>query len=131
MRAYTPICAPEARGHFTLALKVYRANVHKGFPQGGAMSQYLDNLQVMSILNLELWTLSRPGRTRVRQSISQHLDGLQVMPPLTHTMGVRPSTSIALPRWPPVCMPAEWCGARITEKGPLEHASMRRSHTPY
>ena len=61
VRAYTPICAPGARGHFTLALKVYRANVHKGFPQGGAMSQYLDGLQVMFPPNLEL----KNGITRV------------------------------------------------------------------
>ena len=46
MRAYTPICAPGALGHFTLALKVYRANVHPEHPLGGRMSQYLDHLQV-------------------------------------------------------------------------------------
>ena len=38
--------APGARGDFTLALKVYRANVHPEHPRGGAMSQYLDSLQV-------------------------------------------------------------------------------------
>lgn len=46
VRAYTPICAPGTRGRFTLAVKVYRAHVHPDFPQGGAMSQHLDSLQV-------------------------------------------------------------------------------------
>jgi len=41
MRAYTPTTADEVRGHFDLVVKVYRANEHPRFPDGGKMSQWL------------------------------------------------------------------------------------------
>lgn len=41
MRAYTPTTADEVRGHFDLVVKVYKANEHPRFPDGGKMSQWL------------------------------------------------------------------------------------------
>lgn len=39
MRAYTPTTANETRGHFDLVVKIYKANVHPKFPEGGKFSQ--------------------------------------------------------------------------------------------
>lgn len=39
MRAYTPTTANETRGHFDLVVKIYRANTHPKFPDGGKFSQ--------------------------------------------------------------------------------------------
>jgi nitrate reductase (NAD(P)H) len=39
MRAYTPTTADETLGCFYLVVKIYYANVHPRFPDGGRMSQ--------------------------------------------------------------------------------------------
>jgi hypothetical protein len=39
MRAYTPTTANETLGHFDLIVKIYKANVHPRFPDGGKFSQ--------------------------------------------------------------------------------------------
>ena len=39
MRAYTPTTADETRGHFELVVKIYYANQHPRFPDGGRFSQ--------------------------------------------------------------------------------------------
>ena len=47
MRAYTPITGDETPGHFDLLVKIYRANVHPRFPDGGKLSTvrlYLQHL---------------------------------------------------------------------------------------
>ena len=36
MRAYTPTSSDDDLGHFDLVIKVYRANEHPRFPDGGA-----------------------------------------------------------------------------------------------
>mmetsp|Transcript_16545 Transcript_16545/g.21890 ORF Transcript_16545/g.21890 Transcript_16545/m.21890 type:complete len:969 (-) Transcript_16545:142-3048(-) len=46
MRAYTPITGDEVKGHFDLVIKVYFKNEHPKFPEGGKMSQYLNELQL-------------------------------------------------------------------------------------
>uniref|UniRef100_A0A286R227 Nitrate reductase [NADH] n=1 Tax=Ulva prolifera TaxID=3117 RepID=NIA_ULVPR len=46
MRAYTPTTANETRGHFDLVVKIYKANVHPKFPEGGKFSQILEALEV-------------------------------------------------------------------------------------
>ncbi|CAA0827861.1 Nitrate reductase [Striga hermonthica] len=46
MRAYTPTSDTDSIGHFDLVVKVYFRGVHPKFPNGGAMSQYLDSLQI-------------------------------------------------------------------------------------
>lgn len=38
MRAYTPTTGDETPGHFDLLVKIYRANVHPQFPDGGKLS---------------------------------------------------------------------------------------------
>ncbi|KAI7840579.1 hypothetical protein COHA_005732 [Chlorella ohadii] len=46
MRAYTPSSSDDERGYFELVVKVYFANQHPRFPDGGKMSQYLDSLAI-------------------------------------------------------------------------------------
>ncbi|CAJ0840863.1 5393_t:CDS:2 [Entrophospora sp. SA101] len=47
IRAYTPITTPnDPPGYFDLLIKVYFKNVHPKFPDGGAMTQYLDSLSI-------------------------------------------------------------------------------------
>lgn len=44
VRAYTPVSSDEDQGHVDLVVKVYYKNTHPSFPEGGKMSQYLDNM---------------------------------------------------------------------------------------
>jgi cytochrome-b5 reductase len=46
MRSYTPISSDDDKGYVDLLVKVYFANVHPKFPEGGAMSQHLESLKV-------------------------------------------------------------------------------------
>ncbi|KAI8463380.1 MAG: nitrate reductase [Monoraphidium minutum] len=46
MRAYTPTSKDEQLGYFDLVIKVYRANEHPKFPEGGKLSQHLDSLSL-------------------------------------------------------------------------------------
>jgi len=46
IRAYTPLTGNEVRGYFDLLIKVYFKNEHPNFPEGGKMSQFLNNLQI-------------------------------------------------------------------------------------
>ncbi|XP_068117863.1 NADH-cytochrome b5 reductase 2-like [Hyperolius riggenbachi] len=46
IRAYTPVSSDEVQGHVDLVVKVYYKNVNPKFPDGGKMSQYLDNLKI-------------------------------------------------------------------------------------
>jgi NAD(P)H-flavin reductase len=46
MRAYTPASSDDELGYFDLVIKIYRANEHPRFPDGGKMSQYLDSLAI-------------------------------------------------------------------------------------
>ena len=46
IRPYTPVTSDDERGYFELVIKVYFANVHPKFPEGGKMSQYLDTLKI-------------------------------------------------------------------------------------
>ena len=46
MRAYTPTSSDDELGHFDLVIKVYWANEHPRFPDGGKMSQYLESLPI-------------------------------------------------------------------------------------
>ena len=45
-RKYTPITDVIRRGFVDFVIKVYRANVHPKFPEGGKMSQYLESLNI-------------------------------------------------------------------------------------
>jgi len=46
LRAYTPTTSDDEVGYFDLVIKVYFANVHPKFPDGGKMSQYLESLAI-------------------------------------------------------------------------------------
>ncbi|XP_021942618.1 NADH-cytochrome b5 reductase 2 isoform X2 [Zootermopsis nevadensis] len=46
IRSYTPVSSDEVKGHMDLIIKVYFRNVHPKFPEGGKMSQYLDNMKL-------------------------------------------------------------------------------------
>ncbi|XP_071362737.1 NADH-cytochrome b5 reductase 2 [Trachinotus anak] len=46
VRAYTPVSSDEDQGFVDLVVKVYYKNSHPSFPEGGKMSQYLDNMAI-------------------------------------------------------------------------------------
>ncbi|XP_041972790.1 proton-coupled amino acid transporter-like protein CG1139 isoform X4 [Aricia agestis] len=46
IRAYTPVSSDEDKGYVDLVIKVYFKNVHPKFPEGGKMSQYLENMKI-------------------------------------------------------------------------------------
>ncbi|KAK7892043.1 hypothetical protein WMY93_024006 [Mugilogobius chulae] len=46
VRAYTPVSCDEDQGYVDLVVKVYYKNVHPAYPEGGKMSQYLDNMAI-------------------------------------------------------------------------------------
>jgi cytochrome-b5 reductase len=46
VRPYTPVTSDEDLGHMDLVIKVYFKNVHPKFPDGGKMSQYLENMNL-------------------------------------------------------------------------------------
>ncbi|KAM8892301.1 NADH-cytochrome b5 reductase 2 [Spinachia spinachia] len=51
VRAYTPVSREEDQGHVDLVLKVYYKNSHPSFPEGGKMSQYLDNMSIGDVID--------------------------------------------------------------------------------
>nr|CAG4645748.1 EOG090X0BKI [Lynceus sp. MCZ IZ 141354] len=44
IRPYTPVTSDDDLGYMDLVVKVYFKNVHPKFPEGGKMTQYLENL---------------------------------------------------------------------------------------
>lgn len=46
VRPYTPTSSDEDHGFMDLVVKVYFKNVHPKFPDGGKMSQYLENMKI-------------------------------------------------------------------------------------
>lgn len=46
IRSYTPVSSDDDKGFVDLVVKVYKKNVHPKFPDGGKMTQYLDELNV-------------------------------------------------------------------------------------
>ncbi|CAH0721575.1 unnamed protein product, partial [Brenthis ino] len=46
IRAYTPVSSDEEKGYVDLVIKVYFKNVHPKFPDGGKMSQYLNDMKI-------------------------------------------------------------------------------------
>lgn len=45
-RSYTPVTDNSSVGEFSLVVKIYKANVHPKFPDGGKMSQHLESLKI-------------------------------------------------------------------------------------
>ncbi|NXG83848.1 NB5R3 reductase, partial [Stercorarius parasiticus] len=46
VRPYTPVSSDDDKGFVDLVVKIYFRGVHPKFPDGGKMSQYLDNLKI-------------------------------------------------------------------------------------
>ncbi|CAD5111384.1 DgyrCDS699 [Dimorphilus gyrociliatus] len=46
VKPYTPVSSDEDLGKVDLVVKIYKANVHPKFPNGGKMSQYLDAMSI-------------------------------------------------------------------------------------
>lgn len=46
IRPYTPISSDDDKGFVDLVVKVYFKDVHPKFPDGGKMSQYLENMKI-------------------------------------------------------------------------------------
>jgi nitrate reductase (NAD(P)H) len=53
MRAYTPMTDDYTLGHFDLLVKVYFANTHPAFPDGGKMSQHLDSMNIGDLIDVK------------------------------------------------------------------------------
>lgn len=45
-RSYTPVTGDEVLGKVSFVVKIYKANEHPKFPEGGKMSQHLDSLHI-------------------------------------------------------------------------------------
>lgn len=52
IRSYTPVSSDEDLGYMDLVVKVYFKNVHPKFPDGGKLSQYLENLKIGDTINV-------------------------------------------------------------------------------
>lgn len=46
IRAYTPVSSDDDKGFVDLVVKVYYKNTHPNYPDGGKMSQYLNDLKI-------------------------------------------------------------------------------------
>uniref|UniRef100_H0UYI3 NADH-cytochrome b5 reductase n=1 Tax=Cavia porcellus TaxID=10141 RepID=H0UYI3_CAVPO len=46
IRAYTPVSSDDDRGFVDLIIKIYFKNVHPKYPEGGKMTQYLENMKI-------------------------------------------------------------------------------------
>mmetsp|Transcript_10155 Transcript_10155/g.30953 ORF Transcript_10155/g.30953 Transcript_10155/m.30953 type:complete len:209 (+) Transcript_10155:1-627(+) len=53
MRPYTPMTDDETPGHVDLLVKVYFANEHPAFPEGGKMSQHLDAMKIGDTIDVK------------------------------------------------------------------------------
>lgn len=49
-RKYTPVTSDEDRGYFDMVIKVYKAGVNDRFPDGGKMSQHVDNMEIGDVI---------------------------------------------------------------------------------
>lgn len=72
-RSYTPVTGDETLGRVSFVIKVYRANVHPKFPDGGKLSQYLDSLQIGDTLDMKgpkghlTWLCNDNGKFTIRR----------------------------------------------------------------
>jgi len=51
-RKYTPVTSDDDRGFMDLLVKVYFRNVHPTYPDGGKITQYLDNLKLGDTIDI-------------------------------------------------------------------------------
>lgn len=70
VRAYTPVSSDSEKGYFDLVIKVYFKNVHPKFPEGGKLTQYLEQLPIGETIDVRgpsgLLVYSRPGVFSIR-----------------------------------------------------------------
>ncbi|KAF0310410.1 NADH-cytochrome b5 reductase 3 [Amphibalanus amphitrite] len=70
IRPYTPVSSDDDFGYMDLVIKVYFKNVHPKFPDGGKMSQYLENLPLGETVDVRgpsgLLVYTGPGEFSVR-----------------------------------------------------------------
>lgn len=70
VRPYTPVSSDEEKGYFDLVLKVYRANVHPKFPNGGKITQFLDTMKPGDTIDVRgpsgRLTYKRNGKFEIR-----------------------------------------------------------------
>ncbi|XP_014611066.1 PREDICTED: NADH-cytochrome b5 reductase 3 isoform X1 [Polistes canadensis] len=52
IRSYTPVSSDDDHGYFDLVIKVYFKNVHPKFPEGGKMSQYLEDMKIGDTIDI-------------------------------------------------------------------------------
>jgi cytochrome-b5 reductase len=52
-RSYTPVTDNSSVGEVSVVIKVYKANVHPKFPEGGKMSQHLDTLKIGDTIEMK------------------------------------------------------------------------------
>jgi len=52
-RKYTPISDVTRRGFVDFVIKIYRANEHPKFPEGGKMTQHLDQLKIGDVVRMK------------------------------------------------------------------------------
>ncbi|KAK3927742.1 NADH-cytochrome b5 reductase 2 [Frankliniella fusca] len=52
IRSYTPVSSDEDLGYMDLVIKVYFKNVHPKFPNGGKMSQHLNDLKIGDTIDI-------------------------------------------------------------------------------
>ena len=52
-RKYTPISTVTQKGYVDFLIKVYYANVHPRFPEGGVMSQHVDKMKIGDTMLME------------------------------------------------------------------------------
>jgi len=53
MRAYTPTSSDDDVGHFNLVIKVYFANTHPKFPEGGKLSQHFERMNIGDTIDVK------------------------------------------------------------------------------
>ncbi|XP_026326840.1 NADH-cytochrome b5 reductase 2-like [Hyposmocoma kahamanoa] len=53
IRAYTPVSSDDEKGYVDLVVKVYFKNVHPKFPDGGKMSQHLNNMKLGETIDVK------------------------------------------------------------------------------
>ncbi|XP_027199195.2 NADH-cytochrome b5 reductase 3-like isoform X2 [Dermatophagoides pteronyssinus] len=51
-RSYTPVTSDDDLGYVDFVIKVYFANVHPKFPEGGKLSQFLNNMKIGDKINI-------------------------------------------------------------------------------
>eukprot|EP00128_Syssomonas_multiformis_P013297 Colp12_sorted_trinity150504_noHs@29943 len=69
-RPYTPISSDDEIGYFDLLIKVYFKGVHPKFPEGGQLTQYLENMKIGESIDVRgpVGKLTYMGRGKIKIS---------------------------------------------------------------